>query len=225
MTSVSMEQTNSTSATSSTTSSLRDPLSTSPEYVMIRRARNLQDSIGVRQSYRRRAKKAIVGQRCHSCHTAETPEWRRGPDGARTLCNACGLHYSKLIRRGSLTVQRSYSIEDAHSDRSTPPPTPPKPPPPPRVIEYPVQGAVLSSTQLRFPNRVGLGIGSITTGSSSNSPSTTITTSSSSTSIINHLHSHSHSQHQQVQQQHNTPFINYMSPSSTEYYHPKDDPP
>ena len=29
--------------------------------------------------------------RCHSCNRAETPEWRRGPDGARTLCNACGL--------------------------------------------------------------------------------------------------------------------------------------
>jgi glutamate--cysteine ligase catalytic subunit len=33
--------------------------------------------------------------RCHSCNRAETPEWRRGPDGARTLCNACGLR--KLI--------------------------------------------------------------------------------------------------------------------------------
>lgn len=29
--------------------------------------------------------------RCHSCNRAETPEWRRGPDGASTLCNACGL--------------------------------------------------------------------------------------------------------------------------------------
>lgn len=29
--------------------------------------------------------------RCHSCKRSETPEWRRGPDGARTLCNACGL--------------------------------------------------------------------------------------------------------------------------------------
>lgn len=31
--------------------------------------------------------------RCHSCNRAETPEWRRGPDGARTLCNACGLRW------------------------------------------------------------------------------------------------------------------------------------
>lgn len=74
-----------------------------------------------------------VGHRCHSCQTTETPEWRRGPDGARTLCNACGLRelfkaslfsslppprftlltlifssmqdYSKLLRKGSVTVQ------------------------------------------------------------------------------------------------------------------------
>ncbi|CAG8901378.1 unnamed protein product [Penicillium egyptiacum] len=37
--------------------------------------------------------------RCHSCNRSETPEWRRGPDGSRTLCNACGLHYAKLSRR------------------------------------------------------------------------------------------------------------------------------
>ncbi|KAK0500290.1 hypothetical protein EDD18DRAFT_1068679 [Armillaria luteobubalina] len=37
--------------------------------------------------------------KCHSCNIRETPEWRRGPDGARTLCNACGLHYAKLMRK------------------------------------------------------------------------------------------------------------------------------
>ena len=41
-------------------------------------------------SKKRRGKAAPPG-RCHSCNRAETPEWRRGPDGARTLCNACGL--------------------------------------------------------------------------------------------------------------------------------------
>lgn len=35
--------------------------------------------------------RAAAPGRCHSCNRAETPEWRRGPDGARTLCNACGL--------------------------------------------------------------------------------------------------------------------------------------
>ena len=40
--------------------------------------------------------------RCHSCNRIDTPEWRRGPDGARTLCNACGLHYAKLERKRQL---------------------------------------------------------------------------------------------------------------------------
>jgi hypothetical protein len=47
---------------------------------------------------RRRGRAAPPG-RCLSCNRAETPEWRRGPDGARTLCNACGLHYAKLTRK------------------------------------------------------------------------------------------------------------------------------
>lgn len=41
-------------------------------------------------SKKRRGRAAPPG-RCHSCARSETPEWRRGPDGARTLCNACGL--------------------------------------------------------------------------------------------------------------------------------------
>lgn len=41
--------------------------------------------------YANMKKRSMAGRRCHSCHTTETPEWRRGPDGARTLCNACGL--------------------------------------------------------------------------------------------------------------------------------------
>lgn len=49
---------------------------------------------------KRRGRAAPPG-RCHSCNRAETPEWRRGPDGARTLCNACGLHYAKLTRKAN----------------------------------------------------------------------------------------------------------------------------
>ncbi|KAG9062448.1 hypothetical protein KI688_005363 [Linnemannia hyalina] len=49
--------------------------------------------------YRKRAKRTHPPGRCLSCHASDTPEWRRGPDGARTLCNACGLHYAKLLKR------------------------------------------------------------------------------------------------------------------------------
>jgi hypothetical protein len=39
------------------------------------------------------------GQRCLGCKATSTPEWRRGPLGPRTLCNACGLVYAKIIKR------------------------------------------------------------------------------------------------------------------------------
>ncbi|EEB87005.1 hypothetical protein MPER_15845, partial [Moniliophthora perniciosa FA553] len=51
-----------------------------------------------KSKYRKRSRATPPG-RCHSCNIRETPEWRRGPDGARTLCNACGLHYAKLMRK------------------------------------------------------------------------------------------------------------------------------
>ena len=48
------------------------------------------------------SQRAAPPGRCHSCIRVDTPEWRRGPDGARTLCNACGLHYAKLERKRQL---------------------------------------------------------------------------------------------------------------------------
>ncbi|CAI2171363.1 8056_t:CDS:2 [Funneliformis geosporum] len=38
-------------------------------------------------------------KKCESCHTSSSPEWRRGPTGHKTLCNACGLRYSRTIAR------------------------------------------------------------------------------------------------------------------------------
>ncbi|ORX80255.1 hypothetical protein K493DRAFT_150413, partial [Basidiobolus meristosporus CBS 931.73] len=36
---------------------------------------------------------------CAECGTTNSPEWRKGPSGAKTLCNACGLRWSKKSRR------------------------------------------------------------------------------------------------------------------------------
>lgn len=33
--------------------------------------------------------------RCVHCRNTETPLWRAGPDGPKTLCNACGVRYKK----------------------------------------------------------------------------------------------------------------------------------
>ncbi|KAH7911067.1 hypothetical protein BJ138DRAFT_31729 [Hygrophoropsis aurantiaca] len=59
---------------------------------------NMSGNGGGKNKYRKRSRATPPGK-CHSCNIRETPEWRRGPDGARTLCNACGLHYAKLVRK------------------------------------------------------------------------------------------------------------------------------
>lgn len=41
----------------------------------------------------------FVPSECMHCRSRDTPEWRRGPTGERTLCNACGLFYAKLCRK------------------------------------------------------------------------------------------------------------------------------
>ena len=33
-------------------------------------------------------------RKCYVCGVTETPQWRRGPSGKRTLCNACGVKWS-----------------------------------------------------------------------------------------------------------------------------------
>ncbi|KAF2069438.1 hypothetical protein CYY_009241 [Polysphondylium violaceum] len=47
---------------------------------------------------------------CTSCGTTQTPEWRKGPAGGKSLCNACGLHYAKLMKKeGQLKVETTSS--------------------------------------------------------------------------------------------------------------------
>ncbi|KAK4510341.1 uncharacterized protein ATC70_004771 [Mucor velutinosus] len=47
----------------------------------------------------KRKLKPTPKQQCHSCNSTETPEWRKGPLGPRTLCNACGLIWTKLCKQ------------------------------------------------------------------------------------------------------------------------------
>lgn len=59
---------------------------TAPMYV------NLTEQMILAQSSKR--KRPTEGTLfCHNCKTKDTPEWRRGPSGAKTLCNACGIRW------------------------------------------------------------------------------------------------------------------------------------
>ncbi|KAE8665601.1 GATA transcription factor 4 [Hibiscus syriacus] len=38
-------------------------------------------------------KRTKGGRKCHHCGAEKTPQWRAGPFGPKTLCNACGVRY------------------------------------------------------------------------------------------------------------------------------------
>ncbi|XP_074307069.1 GATA transcription factor 1-like [Silene latifolia] len=38
-------------------------------------------------------KRVGIGRKCLHCGSEKTPQWRAGPSGPKTLCNACGVRY------------------------------------------------------------------------------------------------------------------------------------
>lgn len=58
--------------------------------------------------------------RCVHCSSTETPLWRAGPDGPKTLCNACGVRYKKgkLVlykdAQGNLTAVKRDDANPVH---------------------------------------------------------------------------------------------------------------
>lgn len=43
---------------------------------------------------------------CTSCGSTNSPEWRKGPSGIKTLCNACGLRYARAQARKAKKAQK-----------------------------------------------------------------------------------------------------------------------
>ncbi|KAI8082001.1 uncharacterized protein B0P05DRAFT_538963 [Gilbertella persicaria] len=43
---------------------------------------------------------------CHNCHVTKTPLWRRTPDRAHSLCNACGLYFKQYGTHRPLHVRQ-----------------------------------------------------------------------------------------------------------------------
>jgi len=59
------------------------------------------DTFKKRSKSRRQRAKAAPSEElyCRSCGETKTCEWRRGPDGYKSLCNACGIHYAKIVKK------------------------------------------------------------------------------------------------------------------------------
>ncbi|KAJ3213724.1 blue light receptor [Dinochytrium kinnereticum] len=50
---------------------------------------------------------------CQFCGVRKTGQWRRGPAGQRTLCNACGINWSKKVK--AEVLRRGCSVAEAES--------------------------------------------------------------------------------------------------------------
>ncbi|CAL4917037.1 unnamed protein product [Urochloa decumbens] len=59
-----------------------------------------------------------AARRCRHCGTEETPQWRAGPEGPSTLCNACGVRYmsGRLVPEYRPVGSPTFSPE-LHSNR------------------------------------------------------------------------------------------------------------
>jgi hypothetical protein len=97
---------------------------------------------------------------CHMCGVTETPEWRRGPAGDHTLCNACGLHYAKSLkkqrkerdsRKHSIDMLLNENQQSQNNGENPATPTSPNSTPPtnnntPSNITAPPPGAAVTPT-------------------------------------------------------------------------------
>ncbi|KAI8885218.1 hypothetical protein K501DRAFT_293568 [Backusella circina FSU 941] len=48
-----------------------------------------------RKQKKKAAETSDVPKMCAQCQSTDSPEWRKGPNGPKELCNACGLRYAK----------------------------------------------------------------------------------------------------------------------------------
>ncbi|KAG1304163.1 hypothetical protein G6F64_009440 [Rhizopus arrhizus] len=57
---------------------------------------------------------------CFNCHVTKTPLWRRTPDRAHSLCNACGLYYKQYGTHRPLHVRQKQQIPPTNKEQSSP---------------------------------------------------------------------------------------------------------
>ncbi|KAG6038077.1 hypothetical protein E4U41_004586 [Claviceps citrina] len=50
---------------------------------------------------------------CTDCGTLDSPEWRKGPSGPKTLCNACGLRWAKKEKKRTSTSHKASRLDQA----------------------------------------------------------------------------------------------------------------
>ncbi|GBG00163.1 hypothetical protein Rsub_12982 [Raphidocelis subcapitata] len=74
----------------------------------------------------------VPGKVCCECGATSTPQWREGPHGPKTLCNACGVRYQRSQGKG---------INKPKRERAAPPPRAASPLPHPAKQARTARGA------------------------------------------------------------------------------------
>ncbi|GAA5815757.1 hypothetical protein MFLAVUS_009272 [Mucor flavus] len=66
-----------------------------------RKLREQLENLNNPKRRKQKKKKAVevteISKMCAQCQSKDSPEWRKGPNGPKELCNACGLRYAKLL--------------------------------------------------------------------------------------------------------------------------------
>lgn len=68
----------------------------SPKHYMIKTRKRSLPPKGKKQKSPQSDQK-ITGLWCRVCGTEVTTEWRKGPFGSKTFCNACGIGYCEML--------------------------------------------------------------------------------------------------------------------------------
>lgn len=104
------------------------------------------------QSYDRTG---FSGHVCTECHVEESPEWRKGPKGPKTLCNACGLRWAKKFRKENM--KNSTKSEQKKTQRSV---STGEYTVPPQQQLLPSSNELCSSTNVNATSNLSMGINS-----------------------------------------------------------------
>ncbi|KAK7693964.1 hypothetical protein QCA50_003539 [Cerrena zonata] len=61
------------------------------------------------ESAKKKARKVYLPEQyvCMTCGRTDSPEWRKGPSGPKTLCNACGLRWAKREKEKRTALRAS----------------------------------------------------------------------------------------------------------------------
>jgi hypothetical protein len=69
-----------------------------------------------KQSSKKKAKSYRTGHRvCLDCGRDDTAQWRRGPLGQATLCNACGVRYIRFCKRKAKEEEKKKTQQETSS--------------------------------------------------------------------------------------------------------------